>query len=150
MTLSDPHYIPGYAAGGFWLQQQDPDAARTFIEEGIAKNPDAFQLYVSRGVLLLSAARRQRTEDDTADTTALRQAAQQDFQRAAELAIAQRPEQVDPDAYDVAVWTRYMENDFLAACNMDLLLSRQLGDEAGARTRQARYLRYLPDLTLAQ
>ncbi len=57
MTWSDPTYVQGYLAGGFWLQEEGAAAALEFIEEGLRNNPGAFPLYVSRGLLRVKQAR---------------------------------------------------------------------------------------------
>ncbi len=146
MTASDPHYVRGYVAGGFWLQIEDPEAALAFIEEGLRNNPDAFQLYVSRGFLKIKAARRDRDFYAEVLSAGLRQAlegAREDFRRGIESMIRQRPEggKIDADGE----WGNYHEGDALAACVMDVGLTRRLGDTGQAVLLARRYLEWFPD-----
>jgi len=57
MTLSDPQYVRGYAVGSYWLKQHDAAEAMVFLAEGIRQNPEAFELHLMRGFLLVDAAR---------------------------------------------------------------------------------------------
>lgn len=148
MTVNDPHYVRGYVAGGFWLQRQGIDPALVFINEGIQNNPLAFQLYVSRGFLLLKDARSHRNaivetladEERSVLTSALK-----DFLHAVELARNQRPEGLsEADLERGGEWGLYQENDAMAACSMSVTLTRRLGDPSAAVALARRYLEWLP------
>ena len=56
MTLADPHNIRGYTVGGHWLKDRDPQEAIRFLEEGIEKNPEAFQIYSKLASVYLAEA----------------------------------------------------------------------------------------------
>ncbi len=146
MTLTDPHYIRGYTIGGFWLQRDSLDAALAFIEEGLEKNPDSFELYVSRGFMRVRQERRAREEMPPEESLALLQAARDDFRRAAEIGLRQRPDDVDEEGFGSGGWSSYMDNDLLAACRMDIMLTERLDDTATARQRANLYIPFFPEL----
>ena len=129
MTVSDPRYVQGYLAGGFWLQQQGTDAALGFIEEGLRNNPGAFPLYVSRGLMRVKQAREASGEGRSGRN--LLEMAREDFARAAELGRARRGRG--------EVLARYEENDLLAACRMTILVSERLGDAGRAQRDRERF-----------
>lgn len=137
MTLSDPHYVPGYLAGGFWLQKQGDDLALAFIEEGMRNNPDAFQLYLSRGLLNMRKARVSGRDPLAEADRHLLAAARDDCLRAAELGLARRPAVVDVEG--TRDWANYQENDLLAACRLAILLSERLGDAPSAERFRERF-----------
>jgi hypothetical protein len=62
MTLADPHSIRGFTVGSYWVSRMDPVAAQKFLDEGLVKNPNAFQLHLMNGLLMMVKARRM---DDT-------------------------------------------------------------------------------------
>jgi len=138
MTLSDPHYVQGYLAGGFWLQKQEGDAAMEFIEEGLKNNPAAFQLYFSRGLLRMKRAHAPAAGPLEEADRLLFSAAREDFLRAAELGLAQRPRDGQEGASSPD-WRTYQENDLQAACRMAILLSDRLGDSRTAERCRARF-----------
>ncbi len=150
MTRADSHYIRGYTAGGFWLNMADPEAALAFIEEGIQHNPQEFQLYVSRGFLLIREARR--TGVTTSDVelepevAAILERARDDFRKAAQLALVKRPDDVDEEGFGSGGWGSYHENDALAASRMDILLTRRLGDPDLANQLAHRYANTFPEM----
>ncbi len=137
MTMSDPHYVQGYLAGSFWLQQQNIREALAFVEEGIRNNPDAFQLVVSRGYLRMKSIRA-TSEGTMADPDReIMEQVRADFLRAAELGLAQRPTETDGDGTHGREWLKYHENDLLGACRMVVNLTERLGDaEAAQRYRE--------------
>ncbi len=149
MTRTDPRYVRGYVAGAFWLQTLDVDAALRFIEEGLSHNPDAFSLLVSRALITLQQTRRSGDGNGVSDVPAVRDAlgrARADFERAAELALAQRPAAVleSGDPWQPG-WSAYLEDDAARACHMAVLLARNLGDPERARVLAERYSRHFPD-----
>ena len=139
MTMSDPHYVQGYQAGAFWLQQEDPVQALRFVEEGVKNNPGAFQLFVSRGLIRMKQVRDSGESALKESDRTLIQASRDDFLRAAELGLAQRPVEVDEEGTHGAAWGNYQENDLLAACRMAVLLSERLGDAAAAQRYRERF-----------
>ena len=46
-TLADPHYIPAYAVGGYWLGMRlhKPKRALIFLKKGLKYNQDSWQIY---------------------------------------------------------------------------------------------------------
>ena len=150
MTRVDPHYIRGYVSGAFWLAYEDRGQAIAFIEEGLENNPYSFELYVSRGLLRLRDARdAQSLSGDVVPTARTYwMQARDDFRRGAELALAQRPDDVDEAGFGSRGWGRYHENDALTACRMDMLITQQLvGDEA-MHARRLIYKETFPELEL--
>ncbi len=149
MTTTDPRYVRGYVAGAFWLQAIDKDAALAFVKEGLGHNPDAFQLLVSRGLLLIREARL--LGDITADpldppVRAILERARADFRYAAELALEQRPAAVlETGEVWQPGWGPYLEDDAARACQMTVVLTQILGDPERARTLAERYIRHFPD-----
>jgi len=137
MTLSDPGYIQGYLAGGFWLQKQGSAMALDFIEEGLRKNPEAFQLHLSRGLLRLRQARDAEAGPVEESARVLFVEARDDCLRAAELGLSQRLAKVDEESGTVEDWSKYQENDLLAACRLAIILSERLGEvQTAARCRE--------------
>ena len=139
MTMSDPHYLQGYQAGAFWLQQKDPVQALRFVEEGVKNNPGAFQLYVSRGLIRMKQVRDSGESALTGSERTLIQASRDDFLRAAELGLTQRPAEVDEEGTHGEEWGNYQENDLLAACRMAVLLSERLGEAEVAQRYRERF-----------
>ncbi|MCH8529023.1 MAG: hypothetical protein LAT79_18025 [Kiritimatiellae bacterium] len=150
MTLTDPNYVRGFVAGGFWLQTEGEDLAIDFINEGLRLNPDAFQLYVSRGFLTIRQYRRLNEADEADKARDRLQAAHADFSRGAELALLERPEQINEDGTGPGGWTTYHEGDAMAAVNMHVVTTRLLGDvEASVRLARI-YLEHFPDFVPLQ
>lgn len=150
MTLTDPNYVRGFVAGGFWLQTESEDLAIDFINEGLRLNPDAFQLYVSRGFLTIRQYRRFNEADEADKARERLQAAHADFSRGAELALLERPEQINDDGTGPGGWTGYHEGDAMAAVNMHVVTTRLLGDvEASVRLARI-YLEHFPDFVPLQ
>lgn len=148
MTLSDPKYVRGYVAGGFWLQMENTELALAFVEEGLRNNPEEFQLYVSRGFLRIKEARKlgdPNAEDLDPAVREVLELALGDFLRGAELMAGVRPDDVDEDGFGSGGWGRYQETDALAAAGMSVSLTRNLGDPEGAREIARRYIDLFPD-----
>ena len=145
MTLTDPQYVRGYVAGAFWLTREDRDAALAFIDEGLAGNPDAFQLYVSRAFMRVRAARELDEEAGEA-VTDLYEQARSDFRIALELGFRQRPDDVDEEGFGSGGWNSYMDNDLLSACRMDILLTDRLEGAEAAAQRAALYTPHFDEL----
>ena len=63
-TDLDPHNVQGYDVGAYWLAHRTnaPAQAIKLINEGIANNPDAFELELTKGELLMD------TDPATADS----------------------------------------------------------------------------------
>lgn len=148
MTMSDPRYVRGYIAGGFFLERVDPQLALEFIEEGLLNNPDDFQLHVSRGFLRISEARRQgdtTAEDLEPAVRAALELARADFLRGAELMARVRPDDVDDEGFGSGGWGRYQESDAMAAVGMSISLTRNLVDPRAAREIARRFQGIFPD-----
>ncbi len=148
MTMSDPGYIQGYMAGGFWLQSESLELAIDFIEEGLEKNPDDFQLHVSRGLLRVRKARRTgdlHAEVLDPEVKNLLEIALADFLRGAELMQRVRPDDVDEEGFGSGGWGRYHESDAMASAHMSVILTRDLGDPGGAAKLARRFLEIFPE-----
>ena len=150
MTVSDPHYIRGYIVGAFWVQQHDRDAALGFIEEGLAYNPDAFQLHLSKGFMLMRNARRLTQtgvkEEANPEQMKLLLQARESFLIAAEQMELQRP--LPPEAgdfSDLPEWGYYLENDAMASAYMAVLFEKRYGDPEMAESLRLRYLKLIPE-----
>ncbi len=141
MTLSDPGYIPGYTIGAWWLKSRNPDKAVEFADEGIEKNPRAFQIHLIRGEIMLSRARESgdilepygRTRELIVESAG-------SFRRAAELAVEQRPD-FDPDGVYPEGWTTYMDADAWNAVRMSTLMESRYGAPEKAKSLAQSYLR---------
>lgn len=49
----NPQAIDAWATGAYWYYKTgDPEQARRFISEGISANPQSYQLYLERGILM--------------------------------------------------------------------------------------------------
>ncbi|MCC6546866.1 hypothetical protein IT570_06825 [Candidatus Sumerlaeota bacterium] len=118
MTLADPNSIRGYMIGAWWLMRDQTEKndreALTYLDEGVANNPDSFQLWLMKG----RAHQRLKQTDEALKA----------WDTARKLAIERRPEggKVTDD------WTDYMEDDFRAAISAQVFTLRDLGriDEA--------------------
>lgn len=141
MTRMDPHYERGYVAGAYWLQALDNHAALHFIDEGLTNNPDAFQLFVSRGFVLLRIARESDDPGRLNDALSA-------FLQGAELALLQRPDEVDEYGFGPGGWGSYHENDAIAAANMSVMLTDRLGDPERARALRNRFKLLVSDHVL--
>lgn len=150
MTLTDPNYVRGFVAGGFWLQAEDPSLALEFVNEGLRLNPEAFQLYVSRGFLTIRRYRRLNEaghEDEAREYLTLAHA---DFARAAELALVERPEEINDDGSGPGGWTGYHEGDAMAAVNMHVVTTRMLGNLEESKRLARSYIEFFPDFVPLQ
>ena len=132
MTLSDPHYTRAYSVGGWWLKRKNFDAALSFVEEGIANNPDAFQIHFMHGQLLNEKAIRLGGEDVFAHPTDEAKVAFHDanaaYTKAVTFALEQRP--VDgTNGWAAAEWSDYKEEDAWAAARMMVLTEYRFGDK---------------------
>lgn len=132
MTVSDPHYVPGYTTGAFWLKSRRPDEALAFVDEGIRNNPDAFQIHFAKGQILIDMARNAGTESGV---NARHREALLSFSRAGELAGAQwRQAGMDPEATD------YRTEDARASLRMHALMEARFGDPGEAARLARTYL----------
>lgn len=151
MTVSDPNYIRGYVIGAFWVKRYDREAAMDFIEEGLGKNPEAFQLHLSKGMMLMAEARRLAgsqviSGDDPEQLKVLLQA-KSSFRQAAEFMLEQRPKPpLNGEIEDQPDWGRYLETDAMAAVNLSLLFEERYGDSGEASRLRARFLQQVPEL----
>ncbi len=148
MTRADPRYVRGYVAGAFWLAQEDREQAIAFVSEGLEHNPDAFELYVSRGIIRLREARMAEADRGELDPDIRDRwmQARNDFRRGAELALAQRPDDVDEEGFGSGGWGHYHENDALTACRMDLLITHRFEGPVAMSKRRTLYKQTFPEL----
>ena len=111
-TLGDPHNVRSFVIGAWWLKSmRTPEQlaeAERFVREGIRHNPEAFQLHLMLGYVMRAMER---------DADAL-----EAFRNAADLALKVRPLRGRPNNN----WTDYNEDDAGAACNLAVLLTRDL------------------------
>lgn len=122
-TLADPKNVRAYMIGAWWLKTlHDPKALREaekFLEEGVRNNPRAFQLHLMRGYILRELGDKR--------------AALKAFEEAYECMKAQRP----PDGEVGPNWTRYNEEDAIAACTFSVLQVRELEEDDRKGLEQA-------------
>lgn len=150
MTVSDPKYVRGYVVGAFWLKRYDIDAALAFIEEGLVENPEAFQLHLSKGMLLMSKARslagKEALTNLDGDQRELLLQARAAFRTSAEFMMLQRPAlPAEGDITDLPDWGVYLESDAMAAANLAVLFERRYGDAEAADTMQEQLEPLFPD-----
>lgn len=133
MTLTDPNYVTGYATGAWWLRSRKVDEALAFAEEGIEKNPDAFQIHLVKAQILLRMARDVGEDiyEPGEEVRRLIDQSRSSFKESAALAIAQRPENADIDN-PTGEWSRYQEQDAWGAARMTALMELQYGDTQDA------------------
>ena len=113
MTMSDPHNIRGYMIGAWWLKRfktkPQLEEALKFLEEGIAYNPEAFQLYLMNGRVFVALGDNQE--------------AKKSYREAAERAVKQRP----PNGKTGPSWTDYNEEDALASVRLAVMTEAEYG-----------------------
>jgi len=150
MTLSDPGYIRGYVVGAFWLKRHQPEAAMAFIEEGLKENPEAFQLHLSKGMLLLSEARKRagkgKLPGDTPESLEKVLLAKDAVQLAATYMLSSRPPLPEQgDITDDPGWGKYEESDAMAAVNLSVMLESDFGDPETAQILREQFRPLMPD-----
>jgi hypothetical protein len=149
MTVSDPHYIRGYAIGGWWLTRRNLDEGIRFAEEGLRNNPASFEIWYTYGNLLLEKARIANAHILVPASSSARPLffkARDAFRSGAEQALRQRPLDWAPDPEKPSPWTDYMEEDARGCARMDALCERNYGSREDAVQRAVRYVRILgPD-----
>jgi hypothetical protein len=136
MTRSDPHFVRGYAVGGWWLANEDEEAALSFLREGLAGNPEAFQIHQTMALVY----RRQAAA--RADDVAPMRRALELARMGAELACQQRPADWD-EQIPSQRWNIYLEDDAFGVARLAVLLARQLHEEEYALRLGRRYLALL-------
>ena len=138
MTLSDPHHVPGYATGSWWLRQRDPGKALEFADEGIANNPDAYAIYVVKGQILISEARRQSVDiyDPDPATRRILEEAVVTYHEGARAAVRAWRE-AGPSREQ---WTKYEFDDAMAAMRMSAMMEQRFGDPDRASALAREYL----------
>lgn len=149
MTLTDPGYIQGYLAGAFWIQNETPDQAMLFINEGIEKNPQAFRLYYTKAMLQLRAI---RTMDPDGLVTVrlpeqktLMEKARLGLQHSVDLMLKELPDDRDVHDPDVDLgWSVYKESDAIASSYMAVLIENRYGDATKAESMKQRILEAIP------
>lgn len=130
-TLSDPHNVRNYMIGAWWLKTlQTPEQqqeALQFLDEGIAANPEAYELYLMKGYVLkdlemLSDAKKY-------------------FATGADLAIKNRPPG-GPES--TPEWDLTDDEQMAAAMSMHIILTRDTVSTASALQLTDEYLRRVP------
>jgi len=114
-TLSDPHNVRNFMIGAWWLKSLDDprqkDEAIKFLNEGIAKNPNAYELYLMRGYVLRQTEKLE--------------AAKKDFARSAQLALKTRPAEGPVEKKTAEHnWDVTDEEQMIAAMTMHTLMVR--------------------------
>lgn len=145
-TLSNPNFVRGYCVGAWWLKLRNPAEAIAFAREGIANNPDAFQIHLVLGELYLDRVRELSggvIQPASPEALEAVEQARQAYREAARLAMAQRPADFDAlPEYDP--WREWMDTDAMRATEMAVLLEVRFGDEAAGRALAREYLRVYP------
>lgn len=127
MTLSNPHRIRGYRLGVMWLLAENDDAtlpvALQFLDEGLAHNPDSFELHMMKARVLL---RQDRLEDALAS-----------LRQAVEHGIRQRP----AGGWKLDGVDKERENSLGSAIRTEVFVLKRLNRIAEARQRALEGLR---------
>jgi len=149
MTMADPHSVRGYAIGSWWVRDHSVDEALRFVDEGIANNPDAFQLPLVKARLLIHRAGVRMEDAHWEDSTArpdLEEALAL-AERSAAMALQLRP--ADPEAD--AEWFTHMEEDALGAARLACSIAARLGDRSRADALAREYMQeFGADFSLMQ
>ncbi len=131
-TLSDPHNVRNYVIGAYWLKTLKTDEqlaeALKFVNEGIANNPDAYELHLMKGYIL-----RQSDELETA---------RKSFAESAQLGLKERPATGPVD--EPGQWDITDEEQLMAAMHMHIMLTRDLESTATAIGVARRYVEEHP------
>lgn len=130
MTLSDPHYVRGYMLGGYWLKRDNYAEALKFLDEGIANNPNAFQLHYTKGQIYNSRIISIADQGNDVELDQLRELAHRSFLRAAEIVLQQRPQ--GETVRGLVWWTDYVEEDARGSLRLAVLYEGRFGDPAKA------------------
>jgi hypothetical protein len=140
MTVTDPHYVMGYTVGGWWVSHHDEEASLAFFTEGIRNNPASFQIWMSRGFLLMRRLRAQQEPDPV-----LLETVWTDFREAVRLGLTQRPDPGQGPLEEQPGWSAQHEQDLWSACQTLVILERRYGDMARAREMAAVFLALFPE-----
>ena len=131
-TLSDPHNVRNYMVGAWWLKMlntpKQREEAIKFLDEGIAANPDAYELYLMKGYVL-------RQMDKPTE-------ARESFSRSVEKGFNQRP---PGDFQEWKNWDITDEEQLSAAMSMQIMLTRDLETTASAVKLARKYQQRLPN-----
>lgn len=143
MTLTDPHYVRGYAVGAWWLKRRNLDAAIAFAQEGITNNPSSFEILYTLGELYMARGRIANNDQllpANEQSLVHFRAARDAFQKGAEIAITRRPPGwVNNPEHPSPSWTYYQEEDAHDSARMAVLTEKNYGDPAKARALAGRY-----------
>ncbi len=143
MTLADPYNVRAYSVGAWWLKSKNPEEGMKFIEEGIEKNPDAFQLYLMKGKLLEYESLQLRGQGtETEHLKELEVEAKEVFRQAADLAAEQRPPGWTEEKEN-NFWYYYIEEDARAAMRFCVIYESRYGDKSEASKLANKYLSVL-------
>lgn len=133
-TLSNPHDVRNYYIGAWWLKTLRTEAQRqqaiSFLDEGIAANPTAYELYLMRGMVLRDLERPVDARDS--------------FRKSAEIGLKRRP----PGGYKAdeenPAWDQTNEEQLDMAIGMDVMMTRDLETTASAQAVLDQYKKALP------
>jgi hypothetical protein len=142
MTLADPRNVRGYAIAAWWLKGRNVDEGIRFLDEGIANNPEAFQLPYMQARLYFQKALDLQDAGLAGDAPEVVQqfrTAVELHRRAAELSLRQRPPGWTPESNDLR-WTDYTEEDFRANLRLLVLMENRYGNPQDAVARARQYL----------
>ncbi|MDF3129694.1 hypothetical protein P0Y35_10855 [Kiritimatiellaeota bacterium B1221] len=138
-TLSDHTHLHAYTSGGYWLFQHNYEESIAYLEEGLVHNPDAFQLYLTLGQVRLKQLRKEIPNlfDPTDQEIEQLMAVQKIYLKAAELALAQRPDHHD---HTHSGWGHTDEVDAWTAFRMSVILEQTYGSPEEAYRLAGRFL----------
>ncbi len=130
-TLSDPHNVRNYMIGAWWLKSMKTEEQRNealkYLNEGVASNPNAYELYLMQGYVLR-------------DMGKLREAREK-FRVSADLAITHRP----PGGADsTSEWDITDDEQLAAAMTMDVMMTRDMESTATAIHVTHDYIKRIP------
>ncbi len=136
MTISDPTNVRAYQIGAWWLKGPKPQEALDFLREGMANNPQAFQLPYMAGQIALKLSDR----SDSGDSGEHIADARRFFDEAADIVIRERPADYDRDhPENFPSWSEYKEEDARGAARFAVYLERDHGSIQDAIKKAERY-----------
>ena len=137
MTVSDPHFVRGYTAGGYWLSKQSRKEAINFLKQGVLNNPKAFQIHLVLSQIYLKEAKSLGAEHSQSKAQEFYQLARGSALQAAEIAAERwTPSQQDGNA----TWGYYDQNDALACFYQAVLTEQQYGSPEKPSKLAQKYL----------
>ena len=148
MTMSDPHYVRGYAVGAWWLKRRNLDAAVAFAQEGVTNNPTSFEimytlgeLYMERGRIANGGSLLKPSEKALPHFLAARET----FRKGADFAMQKRPAGWVDDPKKPSGWTSFEEEDARGNAHLAVMTEKNYGDPEKAVELAKRYLQKFTD-----